>query len=97
MKKKKKRAGPFSVNGILFIEGSQGEMRLKLQEPLNEAAVESALIVVEVLSGPFPLLEKEEALQTCYDSFSSGIEIRELSELGRRLVNMASTNCETLQ
>lgn len=97
-KKKKNGGGTSSTNsGLLDIGVSGGMVRLKVQHDFDPTVLEMAVIIVGVLSGPFPLLKKEEALQTCYDSFSGKIEMEELPELGRRLVNLGGSDCDTIQ
>lgn len=74
-----------------------GKIRLATTSEISEEVLEASLLIVGTLSGAFPLMPIEEAMQTCYDSLMEGVTQEELPALGVMLSRLSESDCGVLQ
>ena len=71
--KKKKKQQPEPELVTLIIDGE-----------LNEEALHTSVAIIAVLSGAYPLLNKDDSLQATYEAISNGATTDDLMELGEQ-------------
>lgn len=92
--KKKKTSEPGSF--MSTIQNTDGSLRI-IAEPYDPVVFETALIVCITFTGGNPHVPEQEALQMIYDTLIKQVDLKELSDLGYRLMHLQRGGEDALQ